>query len=258
MINPLVLSLENIGRNPILSLENWNNIERILSKKDSRLITPVHIEADQIVRVLNDILNEYLMGCFEPVLSRAERHQLLKMADLLKNYSDLARKFKHTSFMPPNLPKQWYDDAMSTFRQIEEQIESRAKGGRPENIDDVHFVACCAALFSIIFERQPTETPEGVKPGTGTFACFLEAIEITCHSLIVDPETANFALPEEAKTGLFLKQNSPDKTRKRIGRALEYVAPNDGVLKSQNVDTKYWMAQRSFLKQMYFSPLSDV
>lgn len=125
------------------------------------------------------------------------------MAALLQDYSERAKEFKHSEFMPPYLPKNWYDAADKYFKDIDQRIRENGKGGRPPNVADAQFVASCAAVFSIIFDLQPTKTAAGSKSSTGLFAQFLEAIEATCHSRVIDPHTACFELPSELQRRLF-------------------------------------------------------
>lgn len=242
------LTIETLGREQILRSQEG---ERILAAVGVDAVDWVTRCADGEIRflaVLNEVVPIYLAKKLELKNDAKQRNELLKMRSKLQTYMKAALSLKHSNYPPPCLPKPWFDQAMAFYDDLEARFEEQSAGGRKKAIAEWEFVGQCAALFSVTFGLEPTSVPPGRRRKTGAFSKFLLAIEGECRKRLITPGTACWVLPKDLHAEVFLANDSEDRLRDLIKKALKYEKIYPDVWGGEEGASPYW---EGFKKQYH-------
>ncbi len=140
---------------------------------------------------------------------------------------------------------------MTFYDDLEAQFKDHSSGGRKKAIAEWEFIGQCAALFSISFNLEPTSVAPGVRQETGAFSKFFLAIQRECRKRLINPETEKQVLPKYLHQRIFLANDTEDRLRAIITKALKYQKSYSDVWKTKQGNGLYWLGYKELIQDMY-------
>jgi hypothetical protein len=234
------LAIETLGHEQILRPQEGERIREAVGVDANGWVTDPADGETRFLQLLNEIVSFYLAKKLELKNDAKQRYALLKMRSKLQAYMEAARSLKHSNYPPPYLPKPWYDQAMAFYDDLEVRFEEQSEGGRKKAIAEWEFVGQCAALFFVSFSLEPTSVTPGGRPETGAFSKFLLAIGRECRKRLIIPGTAYRVLPKHLQTEVFLANESNDRLRDLVTKALRHQKIYSDAWEAKQGASLYW------------------